>query len=137
MESHDDLASLLTTKHLIFGLKWLDDVSAESLWCLTDPQKLILLGNISTTEYESLRKLNGTEPLNKLSISVLERLVILIRITKCLSAIVGENNCYQALKNTNKNPIFNSLSIKTFLLTSQNVEPYYVALKYLENAIYQ
>lgn len=137
MESDDDLANLLTTKHLIVALTWFEDVSVDGMWGLTSADKLTLLGNISLTAFESLRKLNETDQLSKLSISILERLVLLIRITKCLSVLVGEKHCYQALKNTNTNPIFNSLSIKTFLLTSQSVESYYVALRYLENAIYQ
>lgn len=137
MVDESDVVDVLTVQHLIEGLRWLDKVSVESMWSLTESEKLALLGNISATEFSSLHALPDNHALDTLNINVLERLVLLIRITKCISVLLGQNHCYEALKRKNLNPVFNSLSIKDFLLNSQSVESYYIALRYLENAIYQ
>jgi hypothetical protein len=137
MQDESNLGELLTIEHLSVGLQWLDLVSIETRWGLTHRDKLKLLGDISDIEYISLCALNEKNELDKLSIPVLERIVLLIRIAACLAALLGDEHCYDAFKRININPIFNSLSIKDFLLNSQSFESYYIALRYLENAIYQ
>lgn len=137
MQSEESLVDLLNTEHLTVGLKWLELMSVEGRWDLRHDQRLTLLGNISEVEYSSLLALNENGKLNKLSIPVLEKLVLLIKISASLAALVGSDHSYAAFKNKNSHPIFNSQSIKNFLLSSQSVESYYVALRYLENAMYQ
>lgn len=137
METDCDLASMLTTEHLKVAMRWLDLISFENKWDLTQFEKLKLLGGISDIEYNSLLTVDESSSLNKLSIPVIERLVLLIKIASSIAALVGSEQCFVAFKNKNSHPIFNSLSIKNFLLDSRSVESYYAVLMYLEDTMYQ
>ena len=136
MENHELLAAHLSSEHLIVALRWLDIMSSKTKWNLTHTEKLNLLGNISDAQLTALCSYDQSGQLSEFAQSVLQRLVLLIGIARDLAALVGSENSYMLFSKKNSHAMFESQSIKDFLLNSESIESYELVLTYLENAIH-
>lgn len=135
MENHEPIAIKLSSEHLIVALRWLDIMSSETKWNLTHTEKLNLLGNISGAQLIALHSYDQSCQLSEFAQSVLQRLVLLIGIARDLAALVGSENSYMLFSKKNSHAMFESQSIKGFLLNSESIESYEQVLTYLENAM--
>lgn len=119
------------------GIEWLHGMSDTKKWDLTAEEIADLLGGISVRSYhDHKRKALAEQPVN-LSRDTLDRLSLLLGISKALQLIVPNGRddlAYEWFKTPNNNPVFENQSIKKFLLERKSIEALYVVRRYLDAA---
>ena len=127
----------VTDAHASAGLAWLSEMSAASKWHLSAEEVCDLLGGMPVRTYHDYkRKALDGQPIN-LSRDTLERLSLLLGISKGLQIIAPENRQDLAcawFNQANLNPLFAGLSIKEYLLARKTIEALYTVRRYLDAA---
>jgi hypothetical protein len=127
----------LTGLHAAAGIEWLHEMSDSKKWNLTVEEVADLLGGIPTRSYHDLkRKALANQSIN-LSRDCLERISLLLGISKALQIVVPsgrEDLAYAWFNQPNDHPIFDGRSVKKYLLERKSIEGLYTVRRYLDAA---
>ncbi|RYY04590.1 MAG: hypothetical protein EOO53_01905 [Gammaproteobacteria bacterium] len=121
----------LKTTHLTIAANWFNEICKSEKWNLNEAEKLKILGNISSTNYDHLLAGNLSGISSYEINDVTERLSILITIFEYTYALIGTNYAYSLFSKPNSNPILSGKSIKEMLLANNSIEQFYIVRKYL------
>jgi hypothetical protein len=128
-------ASPLTPAHAAAGIEWLYSMTDPDKWNLSAEEAADLLGGIPIRTYHDLkRKALNNEPINLMR-DTLERISLLLGISKALQIIAPEGRKDLAYAWFNQpNAALGNESIKTFLMKRKTIEALYGVRRYLDNA---
>lgn len=123
--------------HAAAGLAWLHEMSGGDKWNLSVEEVVDLLGGIPVRTYHELkRKALAGEPIT-IGRDCLERLSLLLGISKGLQLIAPsgrEDIAFKWFNTPNSNPLFEEKSIKEYLLNRKSIEGMYAVRRYLDAA---
>jgi Protein of unknown function (DUF2384) len=136
--AHNQLATspqILTPSHAAAGVEWLYNMSQPDKWNLSADEAADLLGGIPLRTYHDLkRKALNNEPIHLMR-DALERISLLLGISKALQIIAPDGRKDLAYAWFNQaNADLGNESIKTFLLNRKTVESLYWVRRYLDRA---
>lgn len=127
----------LTTLHAAAGMEWLYEMSKPKKWNLTPEEVADLLGGIPIRTYHDLKRKALAGQSISLSRDCLERISLLLGISKALQIVAPsgrEDLAFSWFNQPNDNSIFAGRSIKDYLLERKSIEGLYAARRYLDAA---
>jgi hypothetical protein len=129
--------SQISSAHAIAGIQWLHDMSSSAKWDLSAEEVADLLGGVPLRTYHDLKRKALAGQSISLNRDCLERISLLLGISKALQLIAPSGRsdmAYQWFNTPNDNPIFENKSIKQYLLDRKSIEGLYTVRRYLDAA---
>lgn len=128
---------LMSKSHAAVGLEWLHQMSGPDKWNLSPEEVADLLGGTPLRTYhEWKRKVLAGQDIN-LSRDCLERISLLLGISKALQIVAPSGRtgiAYAWFNQPNDHAIFAGRSIKQYLLERKSMEALYTVRRYLDAA---
>jgi hypothetical protein len=121
--------------HATEALKWLDTMSASDRWNLSIDEVTEVLGGISKRTYHDWKRKIGAGEVVELSRDTMERLSLLLGISKALQIIAPSNRSDIAFKwfyTPNLGNVFQGQSPKDYVISRGTIESLYVVRRYLD-----
>jgi hypothetical protein len=130
-------ANPYSAAHATEALKWLDAIAATDRWNLTIDEVTEVLGGISKRTYHEWKRKIAAGELIELSRDTMERLSLLLGISKALQIIAPSNRSELAFNwfyTPNVSSVFQGQSPKDYIISRGTIESLYVVRRYLDAA---
>jgi hypothetical protein len=136
-QTNTTTSNFYSAAHATEALKWLDTIAATDRWNLTIDEVTKLLGGISKRTYHDWKRKIAAGELIEFSRDTMERLSLLLGISKALQTIAPSNHSDLAFKwfyTPNVSTIFQGRSPKEYVISRGTVKSLYVVRRYLDAA---